>query len=208
MMTNFDTKTLPHHRSVLLVDDDRLILSTLTSGLTRAGYHISSAESVDEAEAWLKNNERPDLVILDVRMPERSGLELTKRLDELNQIPFILLTAHSEQDIITQAKESGAMGYLVKPVDITQLIPAIETALSRAHELQDLRGAKQQLQTALDADRAVSVAVGIVMDQHLINHDDALELLRKTARSQHLKLIELASNIVNSRETLNLRNGT
>jgi response regulator NasT len=146
------------------------------------------------------------MVILDVRMPERSGLELINRLDEFH-IPFILLTAHSEQDIIRQATALGAMGYLVKPVNTTQLIPAIETALSRAKELSGLRKAKQQLQTALDADRAVSVAVGIVMDQHRINHDDALELLRNTARSQHLKLIELASSVVNSRETLNLRDG-
>jgi len=189
------------------VEDDRLILSTLTSGLMRAGYNVSSAESVDDAEHWLKNNERPDLVILDVRMPDRDGLELTKRLDDMNHIPFMLLTAHSEQDVIHHAVKSGAMGYLVKPVDITQLIPAIETALSRAEELSSLRKAKLQLQTALDADRAVSVAVGIVMDQHHINHNDALELLRNTARSQHLKLIELAPSVVNSRETLNLRVG-
>ena len=202
-MMTFATQSLHCLKSILLVDDDRLIISTLTRGLTRAGYHISSAESVDEAEDWLKNNIVPDLVLLDVRMPERSGLELINRLNELH-IPFILLTAHSEQDIIKQAVESGAMGYLVKPVDITQLIPSIETALSRAEELSSLRKAKLQLQTALDADRAVSVAVGIVMDQHLINHDDALELLRNRARSQHLKLIELASSVVNSRETLNL----
>jgi response regulator NasT len=195
-------------RSLLLVEDDRLILSTLTSGLARAGYRVSTAESVDEAEAWLENNERPDLVILDVQMPGRSGLELPKRLSELHHIPFILLTAHSEQEVIAQATTSGAMGYMVKPVDITQLIPAIETALSRAHEFQDLRGEKQQLQTALDADRIISVAVGITMDQRGIGRNGALELLRKTARSQHIKLVELASRIVDSRETLNLENDT
>jgi two-component system, response regulator PdtaR len=205
-MNNLDVQTLPNKRSILLVDDDRLILSTLTNGLTRAGYQVSSAESVDEAESWLKNNDQPDLVILDVRMPDRNGLELTKSLNDFNQIPFILLTAHSDQEIITQAKESGAMGYLVKPVDISQLIPTIETALHRSQEIHSLRNTKKQLQTALDADRAISIATGIIMDQHLINHDDALELLRKTARSEHLKLIELASSIINSRETLNLRN--
>lgn len=201
---NSNTQLTPAMRRLLLVEDDRLIISTLTSGLARVGYQVSSAESVDEAEAWLENNERPDLVILDVRMPGRNGLELTKRLKELHHIPFILLTAHSEQDIIKQATKSGAMGYMVKPVDITQLIPAIETALSRAHEFQDLRGEKQQLQTALDADRSISVAVGIIMDQRGIGRIDAMELLRKTARSQHLKLVDLALRIVSSREILNL----
>lgn len=205
-MKNLDTQILTHKKSILLVDDDRLIISTLTNGLTRAGYQVNSAESVDEAETWLKNNDQPDLVILDVRMPDRNGLELTGYLNDCNQIPFILLTAHSDQEIITQAKETGAMGYLVKPVDISQLIPAIETALYRSQEIHNLRKAKQQLQTALDADRAISIATGIIMDQHLINHDDALELLRRTARSERLKLFDLASSIINSRETLNLRN--
>jgi AmiR/NasT family two-component response regulator len=190
-----------------LVDDERLILSTLSSELTRAGYQVNTAESVDEAEIWLKNNDRPDLVILDVRMPGRDGLELTECLDELHQIPFILLTAYSEDKLITQAGASGAIGYLVKPVNVVKLIPAIETALSRAQELQSLRSSKQQLQTALNADRLVSVAVGIVMGQQLINNDEALNLLRKIARSKNLKLVELASNIVNARETLNLING-
>lgn len=197
-------RTTHQPTSLLLVEDDRLILSTLTNGLVRAGYLVSTAESVDEAEVWLENNERPDLVILDVRMPGRNGLELTKRLEELHHIPFILLTAHSEQDIIQQATTSGAMGYMVKPVDITQLIPAIETALSRAHEFQDLRGEKQQLQDALDGDRSVCTAIGIIMDMHSLTRADATELLRKTARSQQLKLTELATNIISSREKLNL----
>lgn len=207
-MMNLSTQLSPPVRSLLLVEDDRLILSTMTSGLARAGYRVSSAESVDEAEIWLENNERPDLVILDVNMPGRNGLELTKRLSELHHIPFILLTAHNEQDVIAQAAISGAMGYLVKPVDITRMIPTIETAISRAQDLQGLRGSKQQLQTALDGDRLVSTAVGIIMEQHRINQDDALELLRKTARSQQLKLNALALSVVNARETLNLGTGT
>jgi response regulator NasT len=191
-------------KRILLVDDDRLILSTLTGDLSRAGYLVQSVESVDEAESWLENNQRPDLVVLDVSMPNRNGLELTKRLNELNQIPFILLTAYSEQDLVEQAASSGAVGYIVKPVAIEQLLPAVETALTNAQSLQGLRGDKLELQSALDADRAVSVATGIIMEQQKINRHEALELLRKTSRIQRIKLIELASNIVHARETLNL----
>lgn len=192
------------NKSLFLIDDDRLILSTLANELTRAGYQVHSAESVSEAEQWLESNQRPDLVILDVNMPNRSGLELTKRLKELQHIPFILLTAHSEEDIIIQATESGAIGYLVKPVDISQLIPAIETALSRARDMQLLREDKEQLQTALDKDRSISVAVGIIMDQRSISRDVALNQLRVSARSNHISLMNLATNIVKARETLNL----
>lgn len=199
-----DTPTLRPQKSLLLVDDDRLILSTLSSGLTRAGYQVSTAESVIEAEDWLNKNEKPDLVILDVRMPDRDGLELADQLSALYRIPFIMLTAHSEQDIFAHANMLGAMGYLVKPVDITQLIPAVETAITRGKEMEGLRGTKQQLQIALDADRSVSVAVGIVMDQNRIGRKEAMEILRNSARNNHFKLTDLASNIINSRETLNI----
>jgi response regulator NasT len=145
------------------------------------------------------------LVILDINIPDRSGLELTKRLEELHHIPFILLTAHSEQEVIIQATESGAMGYVVKPVNISHLIPVIETALSRASDLQGLRGDKKQLQTALDTDRSVSVAVGIIMDLQGISREDAFKQLRRTDRSKHIGLIKLAIDIVNSRETLNIK---
>lgn len=194
--------------SILLVEDDRLILSTIGSGLVRAGYIVGTAESVDEAENWLEKNNRPDIVILDVHMPGRNGLELTKRLSDLNKIPFILLTAYSEPEVVIQANESGAMGYLVKPVDITQLIPAIKTAISRSRELECLRGTTQNLQIALDADRSVSVAVGIIMDQRGLGQKEALSQLRKTARSNHTNLSDLANKIINSREILNLEIGT
>jgi response regulator NasT len=117
------------------------------------------------------------------------------------------LTAYSEPEIVIQAAESGAMGYLVKPVDTTQLIPAIETAISRKLELEGLRGTTQNLQSALDADRSVSVAVGIIMDQRGIGQKDALAQLRKAARSKQINLIDLANKVVNSREILNLEIG-
>jgi response regulator NasT len=191
-------------KSLLLVDDDRLILSTLSSGLVSAGYDVSTVESVDEAEHWLDDNKRPDMVIVDVRMPRRFGLELIDKLNEMDNLPFILLTAFNDDDIIEKAKNTGAMGYLVKPIDVPQMIPTIETAISRAEELQVLRRAKVNLQTALDGERAISVAVGIIMGQQHISHDEAFETIRKNARSNHLKLADLATNILKAKETLNL----
>jgi two-component system, response regulator PdtaR len=195
-------KSTPH--SVLLVDDDRLILSTTSTGLKAAGYVVNTVETVDEAELWLDENERPDLVLLDMRMPKREGLELSRKLNMMNNIPFILLTAYSEMDIVTQAKSCGAMSYLVKPIDLRQLVPAVETAISRAEELQALRFARHNLQIALDSDRSISVAVGIVMNQLNLNHGEAFEALRKVARSNHLKLSDVAASVINARETLNL----
>jgi len=194
--------------SILLVDDDRLILATMATGLMQAGYAVNTTESVDEAEAWLENNPRPDIAIIDINMPERSGLELPARLNQLDHIPFIFLTARSEPEVNIQANALGAMAYLVKPIDSQQLIPAIQTALCRAQDFKHMKSQQQQLQTALDGDRSVSIAIGIIMDQYRISYDDANAMLRNSARSKRLKLIDLATSIINSRENLNLENNS
>lgn len=199
-------KTL-ESRSILLVDDDRLNLSTMSNSLESAGFIAHTVESVDDAEHWLDHHERPDLVILDMRMPQRNGLELTPKLNAMNYIPFILLTAYSDTDIVAESTKAGAMGYLVKPVDTSQLIPAIMTAISRAQDIANMRRTQEMLQSALDSDRAVNVAIGIVMDQHQLNHDAAFDKIRHAARAQHLKLVDFAAMIVNSRELLNMNAG-
>ena len=191
-------------RNILLVDDDRLVLSTLSRGLIGAGYSVSTAESVDDAEAFLAGGERPDLVILDVNMPGRSGLELVERLRSFDHIPFMLLTAYSDQEIVDRATASGALGYLVKPVDTPQLLPAIKAALARAKDIQGLQASAQQLQGALNSEREISIAIGITMVQYRLGRKAAFELLRKTARSQNRKLVELATDVIGASETLNL----
>lgn len=191
-------------RKILLVDDDRLVLSTLSSGLSRAGYSVSTAESVNDAEAFLSGGERPDLVILDVCMPGRSGLELAERLHSFDHIPFMLLTAYSDHEIVEQASACGALGYLVKPVDTPQLLPAIKAALARAADMQNLRTIGRQLQGALDSEREISIAIGITMVQYRLDRKAAFELLRKTARSQKRKLAELAVEVIKASEAMNL----
>lgn len=187
-------KPAPLH--LLLVDDDRLVLATLGMGLQHAGYRVDTAESAEEAEVLLAGGMRPDLAIVDIRMSGRDGLYLAWRLRELDRIPFIMLSAYSEQYMIGQASQLGALGYLVKPLDISQLLPAIQTALSRADEMQELRETRAQLQAALDSERDISVAIGIIMGQQQLPRPQAFELLRKTARTQRRKLAELAAEII------------
>ncbi|MEQ1635389.1 MAG: response regulator [Methylococcales bacterium] len=189
---------------LLLVDDERLALVTLAQGLTAVGYTVSTAESVDDAEALLASGERPDLAILDVSMPGRSGLELAERMHKFDHIPFMLLTASKSHDIVQQAVKCGALGYLVKPVDTPRLVPTIEAALAQVAELRGLKVIEQQLQRALDSEREISIAIGITMVQYHLGRKAAFELLRKTARSQRRKLVELALEVINASETLNL----
>jgi response regulator NasT len=200
-MSPNSTTPLPH---LLLVDDDRLVLSTLSLGLQQAKYRVSSAESAEEAEVFLASGERPDLAILDIRMPGNSGLYLAQRLHQLDHIPFVILSAYSDQAMIDQASQLGALGYLVKPMDIPKLVPSLEAALARAHELQNLRVSHQQLQAALDAERNINVAVGITMMQYHLKRHEAFNKLRNAARVGRRKLADLASEIVQAGEALNL----
>lgn len=195
-------KSPPSSKKLLLVDDDRLVLAMLASGLAHAGYSVTSAESAEEAEAWLASGERPDLAILDVRMSGMDGLCLAQRLHKLDHIPFMMLSAYSDPKIVEQAIHCGALGYAVKPLDITQLVPTIEAALARANELQQLRDTRQQLQQALDAERNISVATGITMSEYKLKRSDAFTLLRDTARNRRCKLAEMADEVVGARETL------
>jgi len=187
---------------LLLVDDDRLILATLSSGLQDMGYQVSTAESVDDAEALLTGGLRPDLAIVDVRMPGRDGLELAKRLHDLEHIPFLMLSAFSDAQNVERASGFGALGYLVKPMDVVQIRPSIEAALQRGQEIDDLRQSHAQLQEALDGDRSINVAIGITMMQYRLPRTAAFELLRSAARSQRRKLADLAKDVIDTSERL------
>lgn len=191
-------------KQLLVVEDDRLVLAMIASGLTNSGYGVTTAESAEDAEAWLAGGERPDLAILDVCMPGKGGLHLAQRLRELDHIPFMMLSAYSDPHTVEQAALCGALAYVVKPQDTAQLVPAIEAALARANELQELRTARQQLQAALDSERDISIAVGITMMQYRLKRSDAFELLRKSARTRRRRMADLAGEIIHAGEALNL----
>lgn len=181
---------------MLLVDDDRVILSTMSRGLERAGYRVSTAESHDEALAFLQCSVRPNLVILDVQMPQGDGLTLAERLRDIDQIPFIMLSAYSDPEIVDKATSIGALGYLVKPIEVSQMVPTIEAALVRASELNKLRTSSAQLQNALQEERDINVAVGIAMMQYRLTREAAFDLLRTSARAQRRKLAEVCRESV------------
>lgn len=199
-----DPKAASNDKHLLLVDDDRLILVTLAKGLSDNGYEVTTAISVDEAEIALMGCKRPDLVIIDVNMPGKDGLYLAERLRALDQVPFIFLSAYSNQSIVERATEYGALGYLIKPVDSPQLIPTIEAALARADEIRRLKRSERDLQVALDNERLISVAIGITMMHYRLGRKEAFELLRTDARSKRRKLADMAEDIVDAAEKLNL----
>lgn len=192
---------------ILLVDDDRLICATLSEGLRQNGYAVETANSGEQA-LGLCEHAPPDLVILDMRMSGMSGVETARFLRERTRVPYLFLTAYGDSETVREAVAEGALGYLVKPVDIGQLVPAVEAALARAGDIDGLRQNEQHLQTALAQNREVSIAVGVLMERFRVDRHHAFEVLRYQARSQRRKLHEVAAEVVQGAEQVSLPPGT
>lgn len=188
---------------ILLVDDDRLVLATLGKGLRKAGYDTLEASSGEEA-LRLCGEARPALAILDARMPGLSGAELARKLQAQFGIPFIMLSAYGDTALVQQALAEGALGYLVKPLDVPQVVPAIEAAMRCATHIHELQSAKAQLAEAVAADRDTSAAVGLLMERYRLSNTDAFQMLRMHARSQRRKLREVAHEMIRAAEVINL----
>ena len=186
---------------VLVVDDDRLVLTTLSNSLKKVGYVITSAASGGEALELIEKVDF-DLVVLDIRMPDISGIDVSTRLNAKG-IPFLVLTAYGDTELVESMVGNGAFSYLIKPVDIEQIVPAMEAALNRSGEIKQLRETEQNLRYALEGDRNTSKAVGILMERYRLTGEDAFQMLRMHARSQRRKLTEVASELVSAETILN-----
>ena len=192
---------------ILIADDDRLVLATVTSGLEAAGYTILQASDGVQA-TQLCVEHKPQLAILDLRMPELSGLEAAREITEKSGTPFMIFSAYGEYQMVKEAVDQGALGYLVKPLDVTQMVPSIEAALERAAEIKQLKESSVHLNRALNTGRETSTAIGIIMERHHLSSQESFEILRQRARSQRRKLQDVSHEIVQAAEILSLSNNT
>ena len=194
----------PGQRLILLVDDDILIIELLGTFLLRAGYEVRSASSARMALDMIAASERaPDLALLDINMPGMSGLELARHLQLETTIPLMFISASAEDEEVDLAASYGAVGYLHKPINATQIAPSVKAALARADDIRDLRDTKERLTAALLAGRETSMAVGLLMERYKTDRDTAFQVLRDYARSQRSKLTDVALEVLQSAETLN-----
>jgi response regulator NasT len=187
---------------LLFADDDRLVLATMAKGLRDAGYEVVTAESGEQALAAVRQGSF-DLALLDMRMPGLSGIETARRLREEHGVPALFFSAYGERDLVEDAIADGGLGYLVKPLDVAQLLPAVAAALARARDLKALLASQTQLEQALAGNRHVSMAVGILMERRRLTAQAAFEVLRAGARKGQRKLDDYCGDIINAAERLN-----
>jgi two-component system, response regulator PdtaR len=187
-------------KDLLFVDDDRLVLGTIAEGLRDAGYNVMCADSVAEAMAIAATRQFA-LGILDIRFPNESGIDLALALREQFKISSIFLSAFDDQNTVDMAIRGGGLGYLVKPVTVAKLIPAVEAALARARDMKELVDYSMTLERALSANRMVSVAIGIFMSELGMTENEAFAHLRTIARNQRIKMEVVAEQVVASLST-------
>lgn len=199
-----NTATPPaKQRHILLVDDDGITCDLLTHILQHAGYTTSTASTAEAALVAIAGSE-PDLALLDVCMPGMSGVELARRLQAETSVPFMFLSSSKDMALIRQATEYGAVGYLAKPFDHAQIVPAVEAALGRADEIRQLRRSEANLTAALAAGRETSMAVGMLMAKFQTDRNTAFEVLRDYARANRTKINEVAQDLLAAEEKLNV----
>jgi response regulator NasT len=189
----------PGKGKILVVDDDRLVLATVSHGLVRAGYEVIDADNGDDA-ILLAREHRPDLALLDIRMEGKSGFDVAAYLRE-RRVPFMFLSAFSDEATIAQVKALGALAYLVKPLDIGQIVPTVEAAFARLPAAEAAAPAPAADAAPAQPD-AVGIAVGVLMHRYSLARADALARLLAQAAAERRTLREQAERVVEAVELL------
>ena len=186
---------------IVLAEDDVAVAKGFEVILSQAGYDVvgvahDGLEAVDLAEQF-----RPDLIIMDIKMPRMDGIEAARNINrhrETGFTPIVLVTAYADQPLVKRAKECGVLGYLVKPVHLDDLIPAVELAYTVAQKINALEGTVENLSEELESRKYVERAKGILMKRLKIDEDEAMTMMQKEARRQRIKLRDLARAIISS----------
>ena len=190
------TAATPTSRRVVIAEDEALIRMDLAEMLAEEGYDVVGQAADGEQAIALAESLAPDLVILDVKMPRLDGIAAAQRIAQQRIAPVVMLTAFSQRELVERARDAGAMAYLVKPFSRTDLVPAIEMAVSRFTELTALEREVADLSDRLETRKAVDRAKGVLQKDLGLSEPDAFRWIQKTAMDLRLSMREVADGVV------------
>ena len=167
---------------VLVAEDETIIRLDLKEILERAGFEVCAEARDGEEAVELARVEKPDLAVLDVKMPRLDGIEAARRILAERPIPIVMLTAYGQEDLVSRAVEAGVFGYLVKPFREADLLPALKAARARHAELEALRQQAESLADALAARKVVERAKGLLMERDGLSEQDAFKRLQRASQ--------------------------
>jgi len=181
---------------VVIAEDEAIIRLDLKELLVEEGYDVVGETGRGDEAIELVRDLQPDLVILDIKMPGLDGLSAARHVAGERMAAVLILTAFSQRELVEQARDAGALAYLVKPFQKSDLVPAIELAIGRFKEMsalaEEVRGLSEQLETRKVVDRAK----GILMDRHGLSEQDAFSFIQKRAMAERTKMKAVAEQVV------------
>ena len=183
-------------RRVVIAEDEALIRMDLVEMLAEEGYEVVGQAPDGEAAVALAERERPDLVVLDVKMPRLDGISAAQRIAEQRIAPVVILTAFGQREVVERARDAGAMAYVVKPFTKNDLVPAIEMAVSRYSEVRALEAEITGLTDRLETRKAVERAKGVLQEQLGVSEPEAFRWIQKTAMDLRLSMRQVADGVV------------
>jgi two-component system, response regulator PdtaR len=187
---------VPVPTRVVIAEDEAIIRLDLKETLEEEGYEVvGETGRGDEALALVKEHE-PDIAILDIKMPGLDGLSAAREISGQRRAAVLILTAFSQRDLIEQARDAGALAYLVKPFQRSELIPAIEVALGRFQEMRALQEQTQNLEDQLETRKIVDRAKGKLMDEHKLSESDAFSFIQKTAMRERMTMKAVSEKVI------------
>ena len=181
---------------IVIAEDEAIIRLDLRETLEEEGYEVVADCGRGDEAVQLVTQHKPDVAILDIKMPVMSGLEAAKLISQSKICPVVMLTAFSQREIVEQARDAGALAYLVKPFQKSDLVPAIELAIARFAEMRALTGEVEALGAQLEIRKLMDRAKGILIDKHAMTENDAFTYIQKMAMSERVKMGEIAERVI------------
>lgn len=184
---------------IVVVEDEGLIRMDVVSTLQEAGYEVVGEGSDGEEAIRLATELEPDLIVMDIKMPKLDGISAAEKIAEL-KIPVVLLTAFSQADLVTRAAEAGAMAYVTKPFKPSDLLPAIQIALSRHEELISLESEIADLQDRLETRKLMDRAKGLLQSKMKLSEPDSFRWIQKASMDRRLTMAQVAKTVIEQLE--------
>lgn len=196
-----DSGAEAEHPRVVVAEDEALIRLDLVELLEEHGYEIVGQASDGEEAVRLANELEPDLIVMDVKMPKMDGITAADKIAEDRICAVVMLTAFSQRDLIKRAKEAGAMAYVVKPFDASDVIPAIEIAMARFAEIRGVEDEVMDLEERLESRKIVDQAKGILQTSRDLTEPEAFRWIQKTAMDLRKSMREVAQGVIDHAES-------
>jgi len=181
---------------VLVAEDEALIRLDLVELLTNEGYEVVGSANDGEEAVSLARDLRPDLVVMDVKMPNMDGITAATIIGEERIAPVVMVTAFSQRELVERARDAGAMAYVVKPFDASDVVPAIEIAIGRFAELRAVEAEVADLEERFASRKAVDQAKGLLQESLGLSEPDAFRWIQKTAMDLRKSMREVAEGVI------------